>query len=64
MSSNKPTDTLLIKELVTRDTYKDGDTFTAHSVTPDDKPYTFVPVVNGKVVETNPDVVLLRKPSR
>ena len=55
VSSNKPTDTLLIKELVTRDTYKDGDTFTAHSVTPDDKPYTFVPVVNGKVVETNPD---------
>lgn len=55
VSSNKPTDTLLIKELVTGDTYKDGDTFTAHSVTPEDKPYTFVPVVNGKVVETNPD---------
>lgn len=55
VSSNKPTDTLLIKELVTGDTYKDGDTFTAHSVTQDDKPYTFVPVVNGNVVETNPD---------
>lgn len=55
VSSNKPTDTLLIKELVTGDTYKDGDTFTAHSVTPEDKPYTFVPVVNGEVVETNPD---------
>lgn len=55
VSSNKPTDTLLIKELVTGDTYKDEDTFTAHSVTQDDKPYTFVPVVNGNVVETNPD---------
>lgn len=55
VSSNKPTDTLLIKELVTGDIYKDGDTFTAYSVTPDDKPYTFVPVVNGNVVETNPD---------
>lgn len=55
VSSNKSTDTLLIKELVTGDTYKDGDTFTAHSVTPVDKPYTFVPVVNGNVVETNPD---------
>ena len=55
VSSNKPTDTLLIKELVTGDTYTDGDTFTAHSVTSDDKPYTFVPVVNGNVVETNPD---------
>lgn len=55
VSSNKPTDTLLIKELVTGDTYKDGNIFTAHSVTPGDKPYTFVPVVNGEVVETNPD---------
>lgn len=55
VSSNKPTDTLLIKELVTGDTYKDGDTFTAHRVTPEDKPYTFVPVVNGEVVETNPE---------
>lgn len=55
VSSNKPTDTLLIKELVTGDIYKDGDTFTAHSVTPEDKPYTFVPVVNGNVVDTNPD---------
>lgn len=55
VSSNKPTDTLLIKELVTGDTYKDGNIFTAHSVTPEDKPYTFVPVVNGEVVETNPD---------
>ena len=45
----------MIKELVTGDIYKDGDTFTAYSVTPDDKPYTFVPVVNGNVVETNPD---------
>lgn len=61
VSSNKPTDTLLIKELVTGDTYKDGDTFTAHSVTPEDKPYTFVPVVNGKVVETNPDGSSIKK---
>lgn len=55
ISSNKPTDTLLIKELVTGDTYKDGDTFTAYAVTPADKPFTFVPVVNGEVVEENPD---------
>lgn len=61
VSSNKPTDTLLIKELVTGDTYKDGDTFTAHSVTPEDKPYTFVPVVNGNVVETNPDGTSTKK---
>jgi len=40
VSSNKPTDTLLIKELVTGDTYKDGDIFTAHSVTQEDKPFT------------------------
>lgn len=61
VSSNKPTDTLLIKELVTGDTYKDGDTFTAHNVTPEDKPYTFVPVVNGNVVETNPDGTSTKK---
>lgn len=61
VSSNKPTDTLLIKELVTGDIYKDGDTFTAHSVTPEDKPYTFVPVVNGNVVNTNPDGTSTKK---
>ncbi|MCM1438811.1 MAG: hypothetical protein NC131_06320 [Roseburia sp.] len=55
ISSNKPTDTLLIKELVTGDTYSNGDTFTTHKVTLEDKPYTFVPIVNGEVVETNPD---------
>lgn len=55
VSSNKPTDTLLIRELVTGDTYKDGDIFTAHGVTQEDKPYTFVPIVNGEVVEANPD---------
>lgn len=61
VSSNKPTDTLLIKELVTGDIYKDGDIFTAYSVTPEDKPYTFVPVVNGNVVETNPDGTSTKK---
>lgn len=55
ISSNKPTDTLMIKELVTGDIYSNGDTFTTHKVTPEDKPFTFVPVVNGEVVETNPD---------
>ena len=59
--SNKPTDVLLIKELVTNEVYLNGSIFTAYQVTPDNKPYTFVPIVNNKVVNTNPDGTSTKK---
>lgn len=43
ITSNKPGDTLMIKEVSSGDIYKDGDTFSANLV----GKYEFIPVVNG-----------------
>ena len=51
ITSDKSSDTLMIKEASSGDLYSSGDTYTAYIT----GTYTFIPVVNGSEYGTNPD---------